>query len=98
VGDVGRHRDHEGLVLAAVEEGDLDGVAAPQPGRADPVHPVDHPHGLALHDDRRQLGVGLGQHPDVLGILPDLPRRVGRQQPVDRYRLGGGRSGGHLIR
>jgi len=45
----------EDVLSAAVEEQDLDRLPALQGRGHQAVHPVDHPHGRAMHDDRRQF-------------------------------------------
>ena len=52
VGDVGTHREDERVVLVAVEVTDRDQGLPTQPRGPQPVHPVDDPHGLAVHGDR----------------------------------------------
>jgi hypothetical protein len=88
VRDVGADREHEGVLVAAVEEDHVDRVLTAQPRRTEPVHPVDDAHGRAVHQDRRQGAVRFGQHPDVLGVLADESRRVGRLQLGHRNRVG----------
>jgi hypothetical protein len=55
--NVPRNGQHEALLLGAVEKCGLNRLIAAQPCRVHAVHPVDHPHGRAVHQDRRQIDV-----------------------------------------
>jgi hypothetical protein len=70
---VGPDRADEQVLLVIGDEHDLDLAPAAQPGRGHPVHAVDHPVGPAVHGDRRQRAVELGQRPHVPGVAAGQP-------------------------
>ncbi len=60
-----------GALCAALDEPGLDVPVVPaQRGRAQPVYTVDAPHRGAVHRDRRQRRLHVGQGADVPRVLP----------------------------
>src|SRR6266567_4349718 len=80
VGDVLLDRPEEDVSLAAVEEYDVDGLASLQGRGHQAVHPVDHPHGAPVHQDRRKRRLHLGEPRDMRLVLTVEPRGVGRAE------------------
>jgi hypothetical protein len=73
VGDVLLDRPQEDVRLIAVEEYDIDELPSLQRRGHQPVHPVDHPHGARVHQDRREGCLGLGEPRDVRPVLTVEP-------------------------
>ena len=78
VRDVLLDRPQEDVGLAPVEEYDVDGLPSLQGRGHQAVHPVDHPHGAPVHQDRRKRRLRLGEPGDVRLVLTVEPRGVGR--------------------
>ncbi|MGX9225531.1 hypothetical protein ACWV95_02900 [Streptomyces albus] len=51
---VGVHRGDERVLLVPVEEDHLDGPVTAQLCGLQPVHPVEYPHGSAVHEYGRE--------------------------------------------
>ena len=66
-----------------VEEYDVDCLPSLQGRGHQAVHPVDHPHGAPVHQDRRKRRLRLGEPRDMRLVLAVQPRRVGRAEGED---------------
>lgn len=84
VPDVGLDRRQEGVLAAALEELDLDGLLALGDCGEQAVHAVDHPHAAPVDQDRRKRSLKLRQPGDVLLVPAVRARRLPRQERGDR--------------